>query len=229
MKLEEESRLGPIGLQMTVSWKNFLDFIQTAKRYYSNWSFCKVDLSLLLLYLGNSPFAISKQFLVQRGEKDLYAYGETPLATMDHIAKECQLSSRDTLFELGCGRGRTCFWLNAFVGCKVAGIDYVPEFIKNANIVKSRFNVNGVEFHLQDMLDTDLSGATAIYLYGTCLEDVQIITLIDKFKKLPPGTKIITVSYPLTDYTHDPIFEVMKRFTGKFTWGEGDIYLQVRK
>jgi hypothetical protein len=33
------------------------------------------------------------------------------------------------------------------------------------------------------------------------------------------------VSYPLTDYTDDPAFQVVKQFSAQFTWGEAEIYL----
>ncbi len=66
---------------------------------------------------------------------------ETPLTSLEVIARECQLSVRDVVFELGCGRGRTCFWLNQFIGCAVIGIDYVPAFIEKALKVKRRFHI----------------------------------------------------------------------------------------
>lgn len=205
------------------------EFFRTTLKYYSNTQFRKVDLFLLISYLFDNPFAISKRFLKQRGEKEIHTYGETPFSTLDLIANETQVTSKDTVFELGCGRGRTCFWLNAFKGCKVVGIDYIPEFIDRANAIKNKFKLDDVEFRHQDMVNADLTGASVIYLYGTCLEDSVIEQLIENFSSLPKGTKIITVSYPLTDYTKQPLFEVMKRFPARFTWGTADVYLQIRK
>ncbi len=37
---------------------------------------------------------------------------------------------------------------------------------------------------------------------------------------------LITVSYPLTDYTEKPLFELIRSFPAKFTWGEAEVYLQ---
>lgn len=216
-------------LKLAVQMKNFIEFLRVAANYYTNIRFAKIDLSLLLLYFVESPFSISKEYLVKKGEKEIYAYGETPLTSLDHIASECQINSEDTVFELGCGRGRTCFWLNTFIKCKVVGIDFVPQFIERANTIKNRFGVKNVEFRHENMLHTNLNGATVIYLYGTCLEDSDIQQLVAKFQTLPPGTKIITISYPLSEYTSEPIFEVMKHFTARFTWGDADVYLQIRK
>lgn len=221
--------LSLLGLNFLVQIRNLKEFIVIVLKYYSNFSFMKADVSLMLMYLFHNPFSISKRFLMKRGEREIYAYGETPLSTLEKITKECQINSNDCVFELGCGRGRTCFWLNSFVKCKVVGIEYVPEFIERALRIKNKLKIDNVEFRLEDFTKTDYSGATVCYLYGTCLDEKTIQTLIKKFLKLPAGSKIITVSYPLTDYTDDPRFEVMKRFPGKFTWGETDIYLQTIK
>lgn len=216
-------------LNLVVRIRNLIEFFKIAFKYYSNFQFFKIDLSLRLMYLFHSPFSISKRFLLAKGEDNIYAYGETPLTTLEKIAKECQITKNDCVYELGCGRGRTCFWLNSFIGCKVVGIEMVPDFVERAKRITKKLNLRNVDFLLGDMCKTDLQKATVCYLYGTCLEEETILTLIDKFAKLPAGTKIITVSYPLTDYSHDSYFEVMKCFTGTFVWGETEVYLNVVK
>lgn len=212
-------------LNFVVFTRNLCEFIKIAFKYYSNFSFLKADVSLLLMYLFHNPFSISKRFLKKKGEKEVHAYGETPLTTLEMIAEECNISPTDRVFELGCGRGRTCFWLNSFIGCNVVGIDFVPEFIERAKRIQSRLGIKGVQFRLGDFCEADFNGATVFYLYGTCLDDETIKALIEKFSKMPVGTKIITVSYPLTDYEEKPCFEVLKRFTATFTWGEADVFL----
>jgi hypothetical protein len=217
-------------INLRVQSKDFAEYMDVIYRYYANnYQFAKVDSYLVYSYLFTNPFRISKHFLKNKGEKDIYCYGETPLTSLDKIARECKLTSSDTLFELGCGRGRTCFWFNSFIGCKVKGVEIIPEFINRANRIKNKFKISGIEFLQDDMLHTDLTGATAIYLYGTCLEKNFIHRLIDRFSALAPGTKIITVSYPLSDYTSKPLFELMKRFPVKFSWGIADVYLQIKK
>lgn len=227
MKIREFFEL--LWVNLTVFCRNTVEFIKVAFKYYGYPAFLKSDLSLRLMYLFHNPYKISKRFLMNRGAKDVHAYGETPLTTLEKIVKECGIGKNDVVYELGSGRGRTCFWLNGVVGCRVVGIEYVPEFVERANLIKNRLGISGLEFRLEDMLKSDLSGATAIYLYGTCLDDASINKLCTVFSKLKPGTKIITVSYPLTDYSHKANFEVMKCFTVPFTWGEGDVYLQIVK
>lgn len=209
---------------------NFIDYCHVVANYYSNFTFLKIDSYLLFSYLFDNPFAMSKRFLLDKGASDLHAYGETPLTTLEEVASECRLLPSDTVFELGCGRGRTCFWLREFIGCSVVGVEYVPEFVQRANQVKAKFDLDSrIQFRQEDFLMTDLSQATVIYLYGTCLTRSFIEVLANRFESLPVGTKIITVSYPLSDYTSSGAFETMKRFPARFTWGIADIYLQIRK
>jgi len=211
-------------LNVVVTKRNFVEYIKVVFRYYSNFSFMKTDISLLTHYLFKNPFRMSKHFLVKKGEEEVYAYGETPLTTLEMIAKECAITPDDTVFELGSGRGRNCFWLHHFIGCKVVGIEWVPSFVRHANSVQKE-----ISFRHEDMFESDLSGATVIYLYGTSLSDDKIKKLSQKLSSLPPGTRIITVSYPLSDYCPEGPFEVMRLFPAKFTWGKADVYLQVIK
>ncbi|MBA3723214.1 MAG: class I SAM-dependent methyltransferase [Parachlamydiaceae bacterium] len=215
-------------LNIKVKFGNFIEYMRVVSNYYSNSTFAKIDSYLVFSYLFNNPFVISKRFLLSRNEPDVYTYGETPLTSLEDIAKECRLSSKDVVFELGCGRGRTCYWLNQFIGCSVVGIDYVPEFIKRASEVKSKFGIENVQFRLEDILDSDFKGVTVIYMCGTCFSDEFILKLVKRFNTLPKGTKIISVSYPLSDYSKDNSYEIMKRFPIRFSWGLSDVYLQVK-
>jgi SAM-dependent methyltransferase len=216
------------GIYFKVLAFNFTEYVKVVARYYSNSAFRRCDLSLLSLYLFQSPFRISKQFLLHQGSADLYTYGETPLTTLDSIAKRAGLHSRDVVLELGCGRGRTCFWLHHFIGCQVIGIEYVPAFVDKASRVKNKYQIGGVAFRLEDLFHSDLQGATVIYLYGSCFSSEEISLLIKRFSKLPAGTKIITVSYALTDYQPSAPFRLLKQFPGRFTWGTAMVSVQAK-
>ncbi len=216
-----------LGINLVVFFRNLIEFIKVAFRYYGCIPFLKADIALRLMYLFHNPYSISKRFLIKKGEKDIYAYGETPLTTLELISRECGIGPTDCVYELGAGRGRGCFWLRSFIGCSVVGIEFVPEFVERAQRIAKKLGLQRIEFRLADFLQCDLQGASVCYLYGTCLEDQAIDVLIEKFAKLPPGTKIITVSYPLSDYTEKPSFEIMKHFTAPFTWGKADVYMQV--
>lgn len=214
-------------VNLVVQKRNFVEFTKVVFKYYRSFHFLKIDASLLMLYLYNNPFSISKRYLMKKGEPDIYTYGETPLTTLDQISQEIKISPKDVVYELGSGRGRNCFWLHNFIGCRVIGVEYIPDFVERAEQIRKEWHLNGVEFRNEDMLTTDLSDATVIYLYGTCYDEPFIQKLIQRLKKLPSGTKIVTVSYPLTDYTSEKLFKVLKLFPAQFTWGTADVYYQV--
>lgn len=215
-------------LNFKTTFFRLFDWVRVVFLYYTlKPRFIWIDLLFVCHYFLKNPHAVSRDFLRQKGEKNIYAYGETPLTTLDKIVRECRILSKDLFYELGCGSGRSCFWLQTFVRCQIVGVDYLPAFIEKANRIKRCSGMLKMDFILEDMLSLDLKPATAIYLYGTCLEDTVIEKLICQFKHLRPYTKVITVSYPLTDYCNG-IFKVTKQFSGRFPWGEADIYLNER-
>lgn len=202
-----------------------IEWVRIVFCYYPNVRFFLTDISLCFQYFFKNPHRVSRAFLRARGAKELCGYGETPLTTMDRIARQCRILSKDVVLELGCGTGRTLFWLRHFVRCGVIGVDYLPTFIERANRVKCLRGLDWTCFMQGDMFETDLSEASVIYLYGTCLQDGQIERLIEQFKKLKRGVRVISVSYPLSDYSSD--FRVVKQFEAQFFWGKADVYLNV--
>jgi SAM-dependent methyltransferase len=209
-------------------WFSFFEFIKVAARYYGDADFRKWDLYLLWKYAFSNPYSISKKYLVARGASDPYLYGETPLTAMEKIAKRFHISATDMVYELGCGRGRTCFWLAAFVKCQVVGVELIPTFVGRALEVKNKYGVMRANFICRDVLDIDYSIATCIYFFGTSSSEDFIAKLISKLSQLKPGAKVITVSYPLTDYMRTPIFRLVDKMTLSFGFEEVDVYLQLR-
>lgn len=218
--------MGMIWLNIKSTFFRLFEWVRVVWCYYPR--FMAIDSLLALHYLLRNPHQISKSFLKKRGAKEIYAYGETPLTTLDKIARECRILSKDVVFDLGCGPGRTTFWFNLFVKCQAVGVDYLPVFIKNAERVKRWTHLGRLEFREEDMLATDLKRATAIYLYGTCLDDQTIEALLKRFRQLRKGTKIITVSYPLTDYCSAGEFVVSKEFKARFPWGKAEVFLNIK-
>lgn len=223
------SAIGLIGLKVKTRLIGIKEFFKTAFLYYGNTKFMKSDLSLMGMYLFNSPYSISKRFLEEQGDKNIYAYGETPLDTMEKIVRECGIGRDDHVYELGSGRGRVCFWLNTVIGANVTGIDNVPAFIERAEKIRQKLRIEGVHFVLGDFMTASLEGGTVYYLFGTALEDPFLKKMAKRFEALPKGTRFVTISFPLTDYATPGAFEVMKRFPVSFPWGETDAYLQIKK
>jgi hypothetical protein len=209
-----------------VRYRFFKEQQRIKKQFYRDASFQTCDRTLLSYYSFSNPYRIVKNHYLSLGEKQPHQYGETPLTSLEKIARECHLSEKDHLFELGCGRGRGVFFLAHALKCRVHGIEWIPQFVAIASAVKRRTSFSTVQFSCQNMLETNLSEATAIYLYGTCLEETFLAKLATSFLKLRPKCKIITVSYPLASYTDLKVFPVEKSFKVAFPWGIADVFLQ---
>lgn len=202
-------------------WFNFCQNRQVKRQFPA---FCVYEHAFKKAYRFSNPFRLSKEFLKKKNALQVDAYGETPLLVLARLAKECGLCSKDRIIEMGCGRGIGVFFLSYLVGCPVVGIDWVPTFIDRAKAISNAVHPQlPVEFLCQDMVDTDLSSATCIYLYGTCLDDAVIEVLVDRFEALGPSVKIVTVSYPLNEYSQQ--FYTETQWMGSFPWGEGEVYV----
>jgi len=190
------------------------------KNFYENARFKALDTALRKAYRWKNPYQISKKYLKTQKKKDIYTYGETPLSVMAKIVQECQLTSEDRVIEMGAGRGRGALFLAEYVGCQVEAFEIIPDFVEN---FKESVPSPKIKMKLEDMFSAPFSRATAIYLYGTMLEEEQIQALARNF---PKSCKIITVSYPLSDYNDE--YETKKSFSGIFPWGETQIYWNER-
>jgi SAM-dependent methyltransferase len=209
---------------------NTIEWSKVIWRYYrKNFAFAQLDLALWAVYASRSPYKISREFLKQQKSTSLYEYGETPLTTLEHIAKECGIRSQDTVAELGSGTGRSCFWLATFVQCHVIGIEYIPEFIANAKALQEGYHIANVQFLHADMSCVILYNPTYIYLYGTIMEDAEIRSLAAVLAKEPKGTKLITVSWALEEFAPEAGYSIVKRFQASFPWGTGDVFLQQKQ
>ena len=73
-------------------------------------------------------------------------------------------------------------------------------------------------------MKSDFSKASVIYIFGSCLTQKQIEALIEKLFYVQKSTKIITISYPLNQYSSH--FSLLKSFPVTFPWGESTAYVQ---
>ncbi len=164
---------------------------------------------------------------MKQGAEDPYQYGETPLTELERIARAAEVGRNDVVYDLGCGTGRTSFFLNAVFGCKVQGIEIIPHFFERADAIKARAGNEDVSFICTDMLETDFAAATVVYFFGTCSEDDFVKALIERMKlSLQPGARVITISYPLNEFGGSS-FVLQEEIPTKFNWGTSTAFLQV--
>lgn len=206
---------------------DILEFLTTVRRYYPNAQFRRADLQCLWIYLMRNPDKICQRYLKKFPDNTVQKiYGETFFSTLETIAKALNLNGEDVIYDLGCGRGRSIFWFNAMYQCRAIGVEINPEFVIQARKIQKKVGVKEVEFIFANLMDVDYLDATVIYFYGTAFTDEAITRLVEHFRTLKSGTRIVSVSYPLNDYTNAPLFELQQTLKGKYLWGNADIYIQ---
>ncbi len=157
--------------------------------------------------------------------RDLHQYGETTLITFDQMIQSVDLGPKDTFIELGAGRGICSIWLAFFYPCKVIAVEQIPHFVFIIKLLKKIFFLNNLEVLKQDFTKIDLSQASVIYLYGTCMKEEEILCLLKNLDSLNKGTKIITISFPLTEFVKNK-FVIRKKISTSFAWGTTSAYIQ---
>ena len=182
--------------------KRYPGFWKIEKRFRSSYRFC-------------NPYRVSRQYLEALGEEDVHKYGEIPLLALDQIGKALDLGPDDHVVDMGCGRGRGVFFLNERFGCRATGVEQVPLFVKKARRIQPGLHV---DFRLENMLKTNLNGVSAVYLYGSCLDDREIQVLQRLFSKQP--LKLATVSFAFEAFEVDQVIEL------DLPWGRAECFIQ---
>jgi hypothetical protein len=187
-------------------WRDRITVIQ---RYYKSPKFALIDLAFGLVALFVNPYRLCRKFLQKKGTSNIYAYGETPLSTYQRIVEICQIGPQDTWLELGAGRGKGCFWVSHFIGCKVIGIEWVPQFVWIAKSIQILLGCKNLSFECRDIHQVNTHSATFIYLYGN-------------WPSLDVGskTRVLTISEPLEG------FKVLQTFWVRYPWGRTTAFLQ---
>jgi hypothetical protein len=155
----------------------------------------------------------------ERGEKNVYAYGETPRATWEEISRLAKIDPDDVFCDLGCGRGLLPFWTAKKFGCKAIGIDWIPTFILRAQLLAYLFGLREVLFFKKRMREVELQEITVVYLYTFHQDEEEI-----DFSKMRKGARVISVSEPLKR----SYLAVTSSMKALYPWGETDVYIHER-
>ncbi len=211
-------------LFIKVTFFNLKEEYLVRKSFYHNPLFKKTDLFLKKAYRFSNPYHIAKKFAKKRGEADLHTYGETPLTTLYKILKLAKANKEDIFLDLGAGRGRVTFFVSTYLGCKAIGIEHNPHFLKKAQKIASSLPIKPLFLGKNMLLEDSMPKATLIYFYGICLDEPSFLSVVNQFALLSKGVKVITVSFPLSDYIDS--FRLISAEIFSYPWGEATVYIQ---
>ncbi len=122
---------------------------------------------------------------------------QLPEKSFREIFKFANLDKDDIFYHLGCGDEKGIeIAVNEFKVKRAIGVDNNSEKIKRAKKILEDKNIQA-ELICQNIEDIDISDATIILFWFT--DENVINQMLEKFEKLKPETKIITIWGPLPD------------------------------
>ncbi len=205
----------------------FFDQLQVFKFYFRYPKLFLCDCLFFLFYLFQNPYRISRKFY-QFQNKPVEPYGETSFSALRTIIDHSGITDKDTVIELGSGRSKSAFWTHLLTGCKVYGYEWIGSFVKKALRIQKLLQVPSVEIFQKNFFEADIHTASVLYLYGTCMDETQIDRFLEKIRFISQNVKIITISFPLSDYV-DRGIETIHAFDVSFPWGQTKAFVQKRK
>jgi SAM-dependent methyltransferase len=123
----------------------------------------------------------------------------TDFQVVTAMLKLAEVTSKDIVYDLGCGDGRFVVTAARQFGARGVGIDIDPERIKEARALADRAQANDkVRFIEGDLFDTDISEATVVTLYLLTRLNLKLRPKL--IKELKPGTRIVSHAFDMGDW-----------------------------
>jgi len=148
---------------------------------------------------------------VGQGGKDV-VWVPTPQALVDKMLDMAGVTAQDVVMDLGSGDGITVITA-AKRGARAIGIEYNPDMVELSKQNAEKAGVSDkATFMKADLFETDLSQATVITMF--LLPQINM-KLRPKILDLKPGTRIVSNSFTMEDWTADETATVTE---GCQTW-----------
>src|SRR5207244_10558288 len=124
----------------------------------------------------------------------------TPQALVDKMLDMAKVTPKDYVIDLGSGDGRTVITA-AKRGARTLGIEYNPDMVELSKRNAAKAGVTDkANFVKADLFESDFSQATVITMF--LLPDINL-KLRPKILDLKPGTRIVSNSFTMGDWTAD--------------------------
>lgn len=178
------------------------------------------------LYNGVSGFGINsdEEEAVRRiGSSPVY--GEIKPEAVSQLEEYLKLTAHDVFYDLGSGVGKMVvqIYLDTPVK-KSVGIELSPTRSNKAQSVKEKLKQQRLldpkrilEFRTEDIMNSDISDATVIYLASTCLSDEYMKKITDRLAQLKKGLRVLT----LRKLPPHKDFKEITQLTAPMTWSTG--------
>jgi len=156
----------------------------------------------LVALVGLALVALTQCAPTREAAKPEVSYYPTPQAVIDRMLEMARVTSKDVVYDLGCGDGRIVVTAAKKHGARAVGVDIDPTRVKEALArVEAAKVADLVTIRKEDMFETDLRGASVVALY---LNDKANLALRPALKKsLAPGSRIVSQTWDMGDWRPD--------------------------
>jgi len=132
---------------------------------------------------------------------EMVPYQPTPARHVLDLIRTLDLSSHDTLVDLGSGLGHVPLLVSMLTGSRAVGVEFQPAYVLCAQECAQTLKLSRAEFIAGDARDADLSAGTVFYFFspfkGSVLDDMLESLLRESGKRwiricsLGPCTRIL--------------------------------------
>jgi hypothetical protein len=158
-------------------------------------------LTIAVTLTATIAFAQQKPFQPEVGQpgKDV-VWVPSPEETVKKMMEMGEITPQDFVVDLGSGDGRNVI-AAAKLGAQALGVEYNPDMVELSKRRATEAGVTGkAQFVQGDMFEADFSKATVLALF---LLPSNLLQLRDKFANLRPGTRIVSNTFSIQDWTPD--------------------------
>jgi hypothetical protein len=156
-------------------------------------------LMIAVVLTATIAFAQQKPFEPQVGQagKDV-VWVPSPEETVKKMMEMGEITPKDFVVDLGSGDGRNVI-AAAKLGAQGLGVEYNPDMVElSKRLAKEAGVPDKAQFVQGDMFQAEFSKATALVLF---LLPSNLLQLRDKFANLRPGTRIVSNTFSIQDWT----------------------------
>ena len=156
-------------------------------------------LTIAFALTATFAFAQQKPFEPQVGQagKDV-VWVPSPEETVKKMMEMGEITPQDFVVDLGSGDGRNVI-AAAKRGAQALGVEYNPDMVELSKRLAKEAGVSEkAQFVQGDMFQAEFSKATVLALF---LLPSNLLQLRDKFANLRPGTRIVSNTFSIQDWT----------------------------
>ena len=134
-------------------------------------------------------------------------YVATPQETVEAMLELANVSSDDTVYDLGSGDGRIPIEAANRYDARGVGIEIKPSLVDRARKNAKLSGVsNKVEFRRQDIFEADFREATVVTLYLFPEVNLKLRPML--FEQLEPGDRVVSHSFDMNGWEPDSTRQV---------------------